>query len=504
MEMTRPKTTVLRSRSLARFLELCERTTLWWLLAAALVVTGLHVIRSLDLSQDDFEGSMMVVSQRMSQGFPNPEWIAKLPYTVSPYGPAYPALARVVSSIDPRPGSLIPGRLLSLIAGLLTAALVGLVIRRATNSDALALASATMYLNYSGLSYWLHECRVDALAVLFAVAAYVTSGVSRRGLAISAVMVVAGSLVKQTVAFAAVPIVLHLIIVGRIRQAGLYTLGVLALAGVVWGALFYASGGYYLDLGLRNHRAFSPARAAVYAGWFFREPFTVITLLAALRAALVDPVSVVRCRYFVAAAVAAGLAAVLSGLEGSHRNYYLEAAALASVVLALYGINPLWKRSRKWTSVLLSVASVVVIVGQTGKAVHDVQSVKRAPDLTSALGAAQAPYILADSNRIASVTSAGLVPAVNDPFLYRILARNRMIDAGRLADDLRAGRVGGLVLSRPLEQYSIDGKTWPAEIVDAMKSHFAAVASDNSNTYIYLYNCAREIEIRSARRLTRR
>ena len=75
-----------------------------------------------------------------------------------------------------------------------------------------------------------------------------------------------------------------------------------------------------------------------------------------------DPAIVFRCRYVIAGAVATGAATVLSGVEGAWTNYYLEAAALTSALLGLYGINALWKMSREWTSVLLCVASLVTIV----------------------------------------------------------------------------------------------------------------------------------------------
>jgi len=466
---------------------LCERSVFWWLLAAVLVLAGYHVIESLDLSLDNREGAMMLVTERMTHGLPSPEWIAKTPYTLSPYGPVYFVLNEVVSSIGPWRRTLIPGRLVSAFAGLLTAGLIGLVVGRRTHSAELGLASAVIYLRYPETAAWIHCYRVDALAVLFALAAYAAPGLPRRGLAISAVMVVAGSLVKQTVALAAVPIVLHLIIERRSREAALYTLGVLTLAGVGWGILYYGSGGYYADLSpLSIHRRYHAGGAILLSvRFFFGKPVTVAAILSVLGAAVADPACVVRCRYVIAGAFASGVAAVLSGTEGAWSNYYLEPAALASALLGLYGINALWRMSRGWTSVLLWAASLATIVGTTGNALKSIQSQERPPDLTSVLGKVKSPYILADGAYIALVASVGLEPAVNDTFFYSILVRNRIIDAGRLADDMRAGRVGGLVLRRPREAYA---GVWPVEIVAAMKSHYTSVdLAFNKQIYIYLY-----------------
>lgn len=469
----------------ARFIQLCGGTVFWWLLAAVLVLAGFHVMSLFDRSRrDEYEGAMMLVADRMDQGLPSPEWIAKIPYTVSPYGPGYFALCNVVSSVGPWHRSLIPGRSVSIVAGLLTAGLIGLVVGRGAKSAETGLASAAIYLAYPLTAFWIHAYRVDALAVLFAIAAYVASGLPRRQWHVSAVLVVVGSLVKPTVGFAAVPIVLHLLIERRRREAVLYTLGVLTLAGVLWGILCYESGGYYVDIGLRgNQREYSAARAIGHCRTFLRNPVTVIALLCVLASAVTNPVNVLRCRFSIAGAVALGLAAVGAGIEGGFTNYYLESAALASALLGLYGINSLWRISREWTSVLLCAASIATIVGIAGYTLKKFQSQAREPDLTCVLDYVKSPYILADRDYIALVASLGFVPAVNDPFFYRVAVRNRAIDAGKLAADMRAGRVGGLVLYRLREECSI---AWPVEIVDVMKSHYVPAHLDSSKQ-IYIY-----------------
>ena len=200
---------------MAPLLRFCERTAFWWLLGAVLVLAGHHVIRSLDLSHDNYEGSMMLVTERMSRSPPSREWMARIPYSLSPHGPVYFALTGVVSSIGPWPRSLIPGRFVSISAGLLSAGLIGLAVGRGTNSPELGLATGAMYLGSWTSSAWIHFYRVDALAVFFALAAYAAPGLPRRGLATSAAMVVAGSLVKPVVGLAAIPIALHLILERR-------------------------------------------------------------------------------------------------------------------------------------------------------------------------------------------------------------------------------------------------------------------------------------------------
>jgi Dolichyl-phosphate-mannose-protein mannosyltransferase len=474
---------------MARLDRLSAPALFWCLLPTLLVLTATHVYRSLDALRDGYEGAMMLVSERMTEGLPSREWLAKVPYTVSPYGPAYFALARFASFVGRQPRSLVPGRLVSVIAGLLTAGLIGLVVGRRTSSSALGLASAVVYLGYPGVDTWIHQYRIDALAVLFAIAATATAGLSRRRLAVSALMVVAGSLVKQSVGLAAVPVVLYLWIEGRHRDAGLYVLSVLALAGMVWAILFYASGGYYFDLGvLGNRRPYYPSQAIYYGGWFARRSITVAAFVSLLAAAVVNPAAVIRCRFAIAAVVAGALAVVLSGFEGATTNYYLETAALASILLGIHGLGALWRISRAWTAVFLLFACIAIGAREASRAWNQTNLQPRSPALAAALAGVTSDYVLADAPCVALVSSLGLVPAVNDPFFYRVLVRNRLLDPRQLAADMRAGRVGALVLSRPLETYTEDGKGWPAEIVAVMSSHFASAGFQQAQFYVYIHH----------------
>jgi hypothetical protein len=482
-----PETSEAATGFMPRLAGLCERTVFWLLLALVLVIVAYHVIRLLDLSEDDHEGAMMLVAQRMSEGLPNADWIAKFPSTLSPYGPVYFALTKAVSSLGPWAGSLIPGRLVSVIAAVLTAGLIGLVVGRRTSSAPLGLACGATYLGHPATAPWIHSYRVDSLGVLFEIAAYAAVGLPRLGLTISAVLLVAGSMVKQTVALAAIPIVLHLILTRRRREAGVYTLAVVALAGVGWGILVYGSHGYYAVLGPLNVRRGYNLRQAVFNSVLFcGNPVTVCAILSVLAAALGDRASVVRCRFVIAGAVALGLAAALSGTDGAAPNYFLAAAALDSALFGLYGLGTLWRLSRKWTSALLWTASLAAIVGLTGYSVKRVQSRQQPPDLRSFLSSVKSQFILVDSYYVASVASAGFVPVINDPYFYRLVVRNGVLDTSRLVDEMQSGRVGALVLCARREKCR---GHWPDDIVDAMESHYRPVAFKyHKSLFLYINN----------------
>jgi hypothetical protein len=464
----------------------CERTVCWLLLAALLVLSAFHTIRAFDHSRDEYEGAMIPVTERERGGLPGPDWLAKLPYTVTPYGPGFFALAGA-ASVGPWDKTLVPGRLVSVAAAVLAAVVIALVVGRRTASVACGLTAGVLYLAYPIIAYWFHDYRVDALACFFAIAAYAAPDLPWRGLLASALLVVVGSMVKQTVALAAIPVFLHLFIVGRRRDAFLYLGGVAVLGALTWGVLFYLSHDYYFDLGLWGNRRFYLAYKAMDSATAFAEnPATVAAAVALLAAFVVNSRAIFTNRYVIALAVGLGFASLLSGGEGSANNYFLESAGLASIVIGLYGIDGLRRLDRGRTAIILWGAGFAVVAAVSANTVIYVRAGEKAPDLSAVKTQAATEFVLADRQFIGPAIWAGLTPAVNDPFFYGVVVKNRAVDVGRLVEDMKAGRVGALVLAKPLEQYTPAGNEWPAEVVDVMRSHYAPAGRADSG-YVYLY-----------------
>jgi hypothetical protein len=429
---------------------------------------------------------MIPVTERERVGLPGPEWLAKLPYTVTPYGPGFFALAGA-ASVGPLDKTLIPGRLVSVAATFLTALVIALVVGRRTASIECGLAAGALYIGFPIIAYWFHDYRVDALACFFAVAAYAAPDLPRRGLLVSALLVVAGSVVKQTVALAAIPIFLHLLLIGRRRDALFYLGGVAALGALVWGALFYLSHGYYFDLGLwGNRRAYIPRKAISYSESFAENPATVAAAVALLAAFVANAKPLFTNRYVIALVIGLGFACFLSGGQGAADNYFLESAGLVSIVFGIYGLGALWRQDQGRTAVVLGAAGFVVAAAVSANAVMHVRAGGKAADLAMVKSQATTEYVLADREFIGPAIWAGLIPAVNDPFFYGVLVKNRAVDVGRLVEDMKAGRVSALVLATPLEQYNPAKNGWPPEILDVMRSHYAP-AGRADDGYLYLY-----------------
>src|SRR5262249_39253756 len=156
------------------------------------------------------EGPILALVERWRSEPVSAQWWQGTPSTLTCYGPGYYWLVKVVSPLTPWDHTLIPGRLLALAAMLATALLFALLIYRPTHSVEVSLAGALFYLAAPVVTYWLPYHRVDTLAIFLSLASYAVLGRSRASGWASALLVVAGSLVKQTAALSALPVILYL------------------------------------------------------------------------------------------------------------------------------------------------------------------------------------------------------------------------------------------------------------------------------------------------------
>jgi hypothetical protein len=222
------------------------------------------------------------------------------------------------------------------------------------------------------------------------------------------------------------------------------------------------------------------------AGNFAENPATVAAAVALIAAFVANSKPICTNRYVIALVIGLGFAGLLSGGEGSANNYFLESAGLVCIVLGLYGVSALWRLDRGRTAIVLWTAGFSVVVAVSANTVMYVRAGGKAPDLAIVKSQAATDYVLADRQFIGPAIWAGLTPAVNDPFFYGVVVKNRAVDVGLLVEDMKAGRVSALVLAKPLEQYTPAGNEWPAEIVDVMRSHYAPAGRADVG-YLYLY-----------------
>jgi hypothetical protein len=439
-----------------------------WALAfalAALVVE--HTAGIFETTRDFYEaGGLMIVAHG---GWARPEWLTGPEYTLTPWGPGYHVAAAAAQRLSPWDDPLVTGRAISLMAGLLTAATIAFAVIQRTAMVEAGLLAAGVFLNYAGISFWIQLFRIDALATLCAIAAYAVQP-SGTGLVASAAFVVLGSLVKQTVLLAALPVLIHLVLTGRRHDAIRYAVFVGLGAALAWAAVSFASGGYYFSMGwLANRRTYAIDQAVRLVGDFARHGWTYAAVLALGFAWWSGAIR--RCRFALAMVIVWLSAAVMSGVEDASSNFFLESAAIGAIVIGVYGVGALWQRRPDLTSLLLwgtSVAMAISAVSTTGRVIRDRQPLENFAPFRETLSNSSA---LVDWRYILAALRSGLRPVVNDPFFMTVASRTRAFPIDRLADEVRSGRVAGLVLNGPMPTFG-EMPGWPPELAAEFRSHF--------------------------------
>ncbi|MGH9387259.1 MAG: hypothetical protein ACRD2N_23565, partial [Vicinamibacterales bacterium] len=213
--------------------------------------------------------------------------------------------------------------------------------------------------------------------------------------------------------------------------------------------------------------------------------WTLLAGVALVCAWLLQPGPLRRCQYVVALLVASVIAAAFSGIEGASTNFFLEPSALAAIIIGIYGVGPLWRASPQRTAVVLWAASAVLIVWAGSAAAGSIRRDRPPLDLSSFRAELPHTSVFVDWRFLAAARQAGLRPMLNDPFFLTIVVRNGAFKLDPMLEDLRSGRIAGLVLFTSLfEQDDVPG--WPPELVTAFRSHFETVG-ELDGAYLYRF-----------------
>jgi hypothetical protein len=199
---------------------------------------------------------------------------------------------------------------------------------------------------------------------------------------------------------------------------------------------------------------------------------------------------------------------VLACRDGSGMAYFLEASALASLVIAVHGLRSLFEFQGndtmtgdvRWRSVAvragLAILAMVLAVPGT-KTVRErgltCQSASYGQDFLSAQ-LESGERVLADGQHLAGVLAAGAVPVLNDPFYFRQMTEQGRASAEDLARSIERGEIDKLVLRKSIAEHlrdvDVDGQKWPKRVLTAMESRFVLESQTDS---ILIYRLADEI-----------
>jgi 4-amino-4-deoxy-L-arabinose transferase-like glycosyltransferase len=307
---------------------------------------------------DQGEGYDVNSGWLLAQGRPIYTDNTRFPYYSSNYPPVYSVLlAPIIALTGP---TLAAGRLLSAAAALLTAVLVAVVVGRRGRSG---LAGITAGLLFLGSPYVFHTtplARVNALALLFAVAGLVCClGHGRRWLAGAAACFLLALYTKPTTVDAVVAGLLALAL--RDVRAGLIVGMVVGVVGAVALLLLDAAydGAFWLNVVVGNVNPFDPGQALAYYRNFLQIHLVVVALAGwelarAVRAREIGPFEVY---WLISLALAVSV-----GKWGAGESYFLASIA-ASVVLAGRAVARLHQESGQRDSRLVLLGSVLLVQG---------------------------------------------------------------------------------------------------------------------------------------------
>ncbi|MBN2500930.1 MAG: glycosyltransferase family 39 protein [Anaerolineales bacterium] len=289
------------------------------------------------------EAPLLDQAMRLAQGISiyRPD-LSTHPYTISNYPPGYVlALTPFVMLFGP---SFAYARAISLLSTLGTAFFLYGIITHLHKGDRFAgVVAAVVFLAFPYVVEWSGLARVDMLALLLSSAALyvaVRNPTTRRGLILTAALLVAAVYTRQSYALAA-PFAAFVWMWTKDRRQALRLAGlVIVLGGLLFLILnLVTGGGFYFNIVTANVNDFSLARVGDYAlGVLANAPLAVLLALALL----VFGFRKVPSWPFIAAYLMGATASAFTvGKVGSNVNYLLELSAALSLAV---GAAVAWMR----------------------------------------------------------------------------------------------------------------------------------------------------------------
>jgi hypothetical protein len=462
-----------------------ERAVLFGVSGAALAAIVLHIafkVLNLNLAEYD-EGPMLAIAVRWLTGKPDASWLTGLPFTLNPYGPVYPLILKTLLGAFPSAPPLLLGRLISVAAGCVTGLLIFFVVRKEERNSVAAWLALTAFLTAPLVYQWWWFARVDALAALATVTAYVVAP-AKRGPLLSALCLVVGSLVKQNVAFHAVPLAVWFVVSEtpshqRVRQFVAYGT---AIGLAAWLGVFAAYPGYFFRTAVLFHaeKTLRPWRAFELAYSFLPTAYMFAAIAAAARLCLTRPLlRSLANRYWLGFTFSLLLDTALLLKEGSQTIYLLPASVFGAVLIGL-AATELLGLTRRTAPVVLAMTSVVVAF----PAFMELRAFDWMPPrptrqtlVTASLRAAGNPTaVLCDGEAMPFVLGAGAMPVVSDPFALTVLATSGRLDLRPLQARVREGSIDYVLLAHTIEWHkSVAGtpiEFWPRPLLDDLDAHY--------------------------------
>lgn len=327
------------------------RIILWFFLVASAVIFLLHGLLSVSFPYSLDYGEAPLVDQaiRLAAGenIYRPS-IETPPYTIANYPPVY--VISLIPGLSWFGSPFVMGRIISLVATLLSAFFIGMILFNFTQDRLSALVAALLFLASPYVVQWSGRARIDSLALAFATAAlYVLVRWPRLRWAWlgSGVLLVLAVYTRQSYALAA-PLAAFVWLWTHSKQRAIAL--ALLVGGLGLGLFFLINaltdGGFYYNIVTANVNEFGwdrlegQLRRLWSDGWIallMGVLFLAIGWRSQKSWALIAPFL-----------VGAFGSAMTIGKIGSNVNYFLEMAAALALIA---GIAVVWSRSFTWGNV---------------------------------------------------------------------------------------------------------------------------------------------------------
>jgi hypothetical protein len=293
------------------------------LLAIIVILRGWQAARAISSPYELGYGEAQVrlAAEAFSRGEPLYPSLSAAPYRLLNYPPLYPAVAALAARL--LGAGFAPGRILSWLASLLTALVIGALVRRETQRLDAALLAGGLYLASWNVDNVGHAYRVDSLAALLSVtglALILRGGVGIWGGGLVFALAV---LTRQSAVAAGLAGVVWLIGQKQRRAAATFAAVWIGAAVIAYGALTLATGGNFLTQAVLMLRTgWQAMRMLGFWGGFIRL-YPVLLALGLVVGAFEwrragGPTAPVLYALF------AALVSLSVGKSGSGENYLLE------------------------------------------------------------------------------------------------------------------------------------------------------------------------------------
>jgi hypothetical protein len=455
------------------------------LLGAALFALNAADLVRRDVPGDYVEGLVLATQTDVANGHSafDKSGLAAPPFRVNAYGPVFYWLGASGVRASAHPGSLAPGRLLSLAAlAVCLAALWGIGRRVLALPKGAVLFGLLVPLGLVPVLVFVPQNRVDTLAVAFSLLGLLAAAAgSAAGCALAGAFFVLGVFTKPTALAAPVAAFLWLVLSRRFRAAGALAAACLVLGGAwLWRLNGMTDGGFALAVFGSNAAApfalggFVKAAQAGLAG-------AVLPVLMGLGVAVVARGGSAERLVAAWALLSFILALATVGKVGANVNYFIEPALACAPLAALA-----WARASRETAALgvgtaalaasLLHAAPRVALERRGRAERAILE----PRLTGLLRGKTVVTM-----EVVSVLRAGGTPYLNDPHAFARMAEAGKWDERRLVADVRSGAIDVVLADADLAAVDPAFSNWSRAVRAAVVESDGAEGTVGPNLYLY-------------------